>query len=606
MRVFNRTIAVVLAGLLLPAGAADAASAPESLRLLPPVLFEGEPGWTLAERMEHYKAPAVSIAVVRDGKIAWAAAYGLADRETALRATTRTLFQAGSISKSVAAAGVLAAASRGRLSLEAPVNTALETWKLPENDFTRASPVTLERLLNHSAGVTVHGFPGYAPGRPVPTIVQVLDGVPPANTPPIRVDLRPGSQWRYSGGGYTIAQVALSDAMKRPFAPLLAELVLGPAGMSDSTYEQPLPEAARPSAAAGTRRDGSPVPGKRHTYPEMAAAGLWTTATDLAKFAIAIQRAVNGAKGAILPPSLAARMTAPLLGDYGLGLAVEKHENETYVGHDGADEGFQALLLFHRDKGLGAAVMANSDNGIALAREILRGVARADDWPGYLPAPLRAVPVRAEDLAPLAGRYALNGDDVVGIEARGTRLFGRAGTDPEYELYRLADGSFARKERTTRYRFEDRVLVLASGKGGADVTKATRLAEGAFQPGELLAAGKIEDAKAAWRRLKAERPGDAGVAERHLNGKAYELSADGEHAKSLAVAALVTELYPLSANALDTAADVTLRSGDREGALALWRRVLDVLPRDPAASEDLKRDLKEIADRKIRELAPKE
>ena len=606
MRLFSRTIAVVFAGLLLPARAADAASAPESLRLLPPVLFEGEPGWTLAERMEHYKVPAVSIAVLRDGKIAWAAAYGLADRETGLGATPRTLFQAGSISKSVAAAGVLAAAARGRLSLETPVNGVLETWKVPENDVTRKAPVTLERLLNHSAGVTVHGFPGYAPGLPVPTITQVLDGVPPANTPPIRVDLLPGSQWRYSGGGYTIAQVALSDAMKKPFAPLLAELVLGPAGMSDSTYEQPLPEAGRPSAAAGYRGDGSPVPGKRHTYPEMAAAGLWTTATDLVKFAIGIQRSVNGAKGAILPPALAARMTAPLLGDYGLGLSVQKHGNDTYVGHDGADEGFQALLLFHRDKGLGAAVMANSDNGIALAREILRGVARADAWPGYLAAPLKVAPGKAEDLAPLEGRYALNGDDVVRIEARGTRIFGRAGPDAEYELYRLVDGSFARKERPTRYRFEGGVLVLASGKDGADVTKATRLADGDLQPGELLAAGKIEDAKAAWRRLRAERPGDAGVAERHLNGKAYELSANGEHAKSLAVTALMTELYPLSANALDTAADVTLRSGDREGAFALWRRVLDVLPRDPAATEDLKRELKAIADRKIKELAPKE
>ena len=599
-------LVLVLVPIARAAGPAGVSAAADALRLLPPVLFEGEPGWTLAERMEHYKVPAVSIAVLRDGKVAWAAAYGLADRETGLRATPRTLFQAGSISKSVAAAGVLAAVARGRLSLETPVNGVLETWKVPENDFTRKAPVTLERLLNHSAGVTVHGFPGYAPGLPVPTITQLLDGVPPANTPPIRVDLLPGSQWRYSGGGYTIAQVALSDAMKRSFAPLLAELVLGPAGMSDSTYEQPLPEAGRPSAAAGYRRDGSPVPGKRHTYPEMAAAGLWTTATDLATFALAMQRAVRGEKGAILPAPLASRMATPLLGDYGLGLAVDRRGSETYVGHDGADEGFQALLLFHRDKGLGVAVMANSDNGIALAREILRGVARADAWPGYLPAPLRAVPARPEDLAPLAGRYALNGDDVVVIAARGARLFGRAGIDPEYELYRLADGSFARKERTTRYRFEDRVLVLASGKDGADVTKATRLAEGAFQPGELLAAGKIEDAKAAWRRLKAERPGDAGVAERHLNAKAYELLADGEHVKSLAVAALVTELYPLSANALDTAADVTLRSGDRAGALALWRRALDVLPRDPAASEDLKRDLKAIAERKIKELAPKE
>ena len=559
--------------------------------------------------MERYKAPAVSIAVIRDGRIAWAAAFGLADREEGLRATPRTLFQAGSISKSVAAAGVLIEVARSRLTLETPVNAILTTWKVPENELTKDAPVTLERLLNHSAGLTVHGFPGYAPGLPVPSIIQVLDGTPPANTAAIRVDLRPGTKWRYSGGGYTIAQVALSDAMKKPFAPLLQELVLAPAGMEDSTYEQPLPESRRKTAAAGYRADGAALPGKRHTYPEMAAAGLWTTATDLARFALAIQRAVKGEKGALLPPALAARMTTPLLGDYGLGLGVEKHGTDTYVGHDGADEGFQALLLFHRDKGVGIAVMVNSDNGVALAREILRGVARADGWPGYLPEPLKAVPVKAGELVPLVGRYALNGDEAVSIVARGARLFGRVGSDPEYELFRLADGSYARKERKTRYRFEGTTLVLTANPDSTDpanVTRAARLADGILQPGELLAAGRIDDAKAAWRRLKAERPDDEGAKERHLNQRAYELSGRGENAQSLAVAAVMMELYPFSANALDTAADVTLKSGDRAGALALWRRVLDVLPRDTAAPEDLKRELKTIAERKIRELSPKE
>jgi tetratricopeptide (TPR) repeat protein len=247
--------------------------------------------------------------------------------------------------------------------------------------------------------------------------------------------------------------------------------------------------------------------------------------------------------------------------------------------------------------------MANSDNGISLAREIVRGVARADAWPGYLPEPLKTVPAKAEKLAPLAGRYALNGDDVVRIEARGERLFGRAGADPEYELFPLGDGSFARKERKTRYRFEAGALVLTASGG---VTRAMRLADGVLQPGELLGAGKIEDAKAAWRRLKAEHPDDPGVSERHLNMKAYELSGNGEHGESLAVAGLMTELYPSSANALDTAADVTLASGDRAGALALWRRVLEVLPRDTAAPEALRRQLEANAERKIRELSPRE
>jgi CubicO group peptidase (beta-lactamase class C family) len=500
----------------------------------------------------------------------------------------QTLFQAGSISKSVTAAGILAAVARGRLSLEEPVSAYLETWELPENDLTREAPVSLEKLLNHSAGITVHGFPGYAPGQPLPSILQVLDGAPSANTPPVRVDLTPGTKWRYSGGGHTIAQVALADAMKRPFEALLADLVLRPAGTRDSTFEQPLSEPRRAAAAAGYRADGTPVPGKRRAYPEMAAAGPWTTALDLAKFAIAIQRAIRGDEGAILPAPLAARMTAPLLGDYGLGLAVGKRGGETYIGHDGADEGFQALLLAHRDKGYAIAVMVNSDNGIALANEIVRGVARADAWPGYLAKPLRAVPAKAEELALLAGRYASNGDDAVEIEARGTRLFGRAGPGPEFELFPLSEGSFARKERRTRYRFADGTLVLASG---ADVAKARKPSNDALQPGELLAAGRIEDATAAWRRL---------------NRLAYELSRREEHVKALIVASVMTGLYPESANAMDTFADVTHRSGDRAAAPASWRRVLEILPRDTAASDDPKRDFKAIAEQKIHELAPKE
>ena len=212
----------------------------------------------------------------------------------------RHLFQAGSISKPVAATAAMKLVEEGKLALDQNINTFLTTWKVPENEFTKDKKVTLREIMSHSAGVTVHGFPGYAAGDPVPTLVQILDGVKPANTPPIRVDVVPGSIWRYSGGGYTIMQLAMTDVTHEPFPEIMRNTVLIKAGMRDSTYENPLPSRLSGVAATGYRSDGTPVPGRYHTYPEMAAAGLWTTASDLARFGIEIQKSREGRSNRIL------------------------------------------------------------------------------------------------------------------------------------------------------------------------------------------------------------------------------------------------------------------------------------------------------------------
>src|SRR5690606_17154585 len=157
------------------------------------------------------------------------------------------------------------------------VNDQLTSWRLPANEHTAAQPVTLRHLLTHSAGTTVHGFRGYARGEEVPTLVQLLDGVKPANSAPVRVDIPVGSRWRYSGGGISIAQLVVEDETQKPFAQAARELVLQPFGMGNSTYVQPLPAALRDKAATGHRASGEPVAGNWHTYPEQAAAGLWTT-----------------------------------------------------------------------------------------------------------------------------------------------------------------------------------------------------------------------------------------------------------------------------------------------------------------------------------------
>lgn len=346
-----------------------------------------EPGdsvWTIEERMKFYGVPAVSIAVIRDNKIFWSRAYGIIDKESKEPASGHTLFQAGSISKPVAAYGALYEVLKGKIDLDKNVNTYLKSWKLPENKFTKEKNVTLKDLLSHTGGITVHGFLGYSPDLPVPTLVQVLNGELPANSAPIRVDMLPGKEWRYSGGGYTIMQQILIDIEGKPFPLIMKERILDPLNMTNSTYDQPLPPEKLKFAATGYLPNGSMTKGKRHTYPEMAAAGLWTTAEDLAKFAIDVQLSLQGNSSKVLTKSAAEQMLTPVLGTYGLGLDILKTSGDVYFQHGGWDEGFSSHLIAHKEKGYGVVILTNSNHPDFIS-ELIRSVALTEQWDNYLP-----------------------------------------------------------------------------------------------------------------------------------------------------------------------------------------------------------------------------
>ena len=334
----------------------------------------------LYKLMELYRVPGLSVAVIDNYKIVWTKSYGVTESGGTTPVTTKTLFQAGSISKPVAATGALCLVEQGRLSLDDDVNKKLNTWKVPENEFTKEQKVTLRRLMTHSAGLTVHGFPGYATDEPIPTLLQIFNGEKRANTAPIRVDFVPGTKTRYSGGGITIEQQLMIDVTHKPFPDLLRETVLDKIGMSDSTYEQPLPPARAALAASGTYASGKVVHGKRHIYPEMAAAGLWTTPTDLAKFAIEIALSKQGKSNRALSQTMTREMLKPQRENVGLGFFLGDEKNSDQFGHNGADEGFQAILLMFADSGQGVAVMANSDNGIAVGDELVASIAREYGW----------------------------------------------------------------------------------------------------------------------------------------------------------------------------------------------------------------------------------
>ena len=339
---------------------------------------------SIAELFSRSGVPGVSIAVIKDFRIERLEVYGVKDKSTAQLVTEQTMFQAASLSKSVAAMGALKFVADGKITLDDNINLSLVSWQVPENSFTQTEKVTLQRLLGHTAGTTVSGFPGYPYNDPLPTLLQVLNGVPPANTPPVVVKTVPGSAWSYSGGGYCIIQQALIDLEKKNFPEIMRGSILAPLAMQHSTYEQPVPAALSDSVCTGHYAGGLPITGRYHTYPEMAAAGLWTTPEDMALFIIELQLSLKGQANRILSPELTELMMTPVLtDDYALGLEVFQQGGETYFGHGGGNEGFRCLMWAHRTQGVGAVIMTNCDSGFSLAQNIVEHLGTTEHWPGY-------------------------------------------------------------------------------------------------------------------------------------------------------------------------------------------------------------------------------
>jgi CubicO group peptidase (beta-lactamase class C family) len=444
--------------------------------LTPPVQVEGRayPAKTIVELMAEQHVPAVSIAFVDHGKIAWTRAYGMADVAEGRKATPQTLFQAGSISKPVAATGMLSLVQEGRLKLDVPVNDQPKSWKLPDNDFTKAQPVTLRNLLTHTGSLTVHGFPGYEPGKPVPTIQQVLDGDPPANTDPVRVDGPVGKEWRYSGGGITIAQLMATEADGRAFPALMQARVLTPFAMTSSTYEQPLPAALRPRAAAGYRSKGDMVPGRDNTYPEMAAAGLWTTPSDIARWTIGIADAEAGRANPVLSQATAKAMLTPGLGDWGLGVEVKGQGRDRVFSHGGANEGFRNEMFAWPARGQAVVIMTNSDSGEDVMAPLLTAIAQAYGLPGFERKTIKPAPVKPGELKAYVGAYALGGVSVTIREsAIGGSLELVAPGDDVYELIPQGKDAFANVQAAGPAQFQRDAAGQVTGLDFAGV-KLTR------------------------------------------------------------------------------------------------------------------------------------
>ena len=385
-----------------------------------PVYMKGDRCADLAERMAALHITGISIAVIHNGRLEWARGFGT-EKVGGKPVTPETRFQAGSISKPVAAMAALHLVEEGKLGLDEDANTELPSWKIPVGPEAAGKAVTLRELLMHTAGTTVHGFPGYAHGEPVPTLVQVLNGEAPSNTPAVKVETVPGSRWSYSGGGFTVMQMMAIDAAKEPFPKLMHDAVLAPIGMRHSTYDQP-PLMGNQPAATPYNEDGSPVAGGPHTYPEMAAAGLWTTASDLAQYILENQQSLGGHANHVLSQAMTKQMLTPGIGNWGLGVQIGGSKEDPYFTHDGINAGFESVFVGYENHGDGAVVMTNAQGGERLAKELMQSIATEYNWPNFRGKMM--VELDPSVLEKYVGTYDLTPTSSLTLTVEGNQLFG--------------------------------------------------------------------------------------------------------------------------------------------------------------------------------------
>lgn len=374
--------------------------------LLPAVVIENEDKitYSIIERMQYYDVPGLSIAVIKDNKIEWAKSYGVKEKGTTDIVTLNTMFQAASMSKPITGIVAVRLAEQGKIDLKRSVNEQLKSWQIPENEFTKKKTITPELLLMHLSGLNVHGYPGYSVSDSIPNIIDILNGTKPANTEPIEVVFEPRSEWRYSGGGYTVLQLLMEEVCGKSFHQLMKENLFDPLGIKNSTFSHNLSKSEEESIAKGYKYDGSMVKGGYHIYPEKTAAGLWCTPSDYAKMVIEIQKAYFGQSNKIVSQKAAETLFTRNRGVMGYGFMIRLHGDSTAIAFGGGNKGYSCNIFSYFKLGSGVVIMGNSDNAEIMG-EILRSMSKQYSWPEFKPTTMKAADVSTTTLLNYVGTY---------------------------------------------------------------------------------------------------------------------------------------------------------------------------------------------------------
>ncbi|HAE68724.1 MULTISPECIES: serine hydrolase [Sphingobacterium] len=560
--------------------------------LIPPVRFEGEPAWNIKSRMEFYQVPGVSIAVIKNAEILWSKTYGFADLDSKTPVRSNTLFQVASMSKPVSAYAALKEVELGKLASNADVNLYLKSWKIPENNWTRAKNVTLKNIISHTAGLTVSGFPGYRTTDPIPTAVEVLSGLKPANTPMVYVDKLPGLNFRYSGGGYTVLQQMLVDIEGKDYSSIMEEKVLSPLGMKNSTFAQPLPELKKQFAATAYTVDGKKVEGRYHVYPEQAAAGLWSTAEDYARFVIDIQRTLNGKSNAVISKKTAEEFTSPYIESIiGLGVFLEDYDGSSFFCHGGWNEGFSSYFVGNKTSGDGVVILTNT-NKPEFINELVRAVALTYQWPNYLAPINKILPLSSQELNVNSGRYRSGKYGVIRVYSQSGKLMSVQNLDKPVELVKVSANTFVMRDRNVNVVFSkdtesgqyELVQVLRDKK---IYSKNPKVNANDRTPLELILEGNFEDGLKAFQKAKEQDSDDELLSEGFLNGAGYELLNQHKINQAIDIFKVNTVLYPKSENVYDSLAEAYLKSGQIDSAKKNYQKVREINPKNERVSKIL-------------------
>ena len=407
--------------------------------LLPAVVVRGKelPRHSIWEVMQRYGVPGVSVAVINDGKLEWAKGYGVREIGGS-PVDTATLFLAGHISQAIAAIVTLGLVESGAMGLDQNVNDYLSTWHVPDTVFTTTEKVTLRRILSHTSSLSVPSLLGYSIEDESPTLEQILDGASPATNVPIRVLDAPGSRQRYSLGGYVVLQQLLQDITGSSYADYARTTVLSPLGMKRSFHTQPLIEALAANAASGYEPSNEQVAGRWRVYPELAALGMWTTPSDLARLALELQRSASGESSTAISQTSAQHMLSQQFENRGLGFEVGGEGEWRFFRLEGHGNNYLSEIYAYVSRGMGAVVMTNSSNGEGVKAHVLRAIAAEYRWPDYVPEEVEVAQLPDQILEQLAGRYRFRGRDRVLVVDRG-RILQHSEGDREEELLPLSE-----------------------------------------------------------------------------------------------------------------------------------------------------------------------
>jgi CubicO group peptidase (beta-lactamase class C family) len=536
---------------------------------------------SITEAMNEASIPGISIAIINNFDTVLSKGYGIGDIKVGLPVDKNTIFQAASISKPLTALAVMKLVQDGKLDLNEDINTYLKTWKLPESHLTAKNKVTLKNLLSHTAGVTVHGFPGYCSEVKIPTLIQILNGEPPANTGKIHVDTEPNTEFRYSGGGYTIIQQILIDQLQKPFEEIMYELILEPLGMTNSFYSSsPLDEKQCTNATTGHKGDGSQVACKRHIYPEMAAAGLWTTPEDLAKFSMEVQKSLKGESNKILTRDFMEIMTTPILtGIYNLGLRNEKIGRELLLMHNGGNEGYSCSLMFHKEKGFGVIFMSNSDNGNKMRLPLIRSAAAAYGFHDILQPDYEITELSVEKMKLFQGNFKIQPDRSLKIFQHNGKLLYKTIFDEPIQLEYVGNNTLIDINRNVKFELIDgnRNLLL-------NESMIQRLKDEEMLASDFIEEGNIDQAVKCYQQVIEKDAHRKLSLEDELNNAGYNCISRKKYHTGIAFLKINTILFPQSSNAWDSLGEAYFINKQYQLSIEAMKKSLEYNPNNQNAA----------------------